>query len=201
VAAVQPAAEVALGLLDVAVAAERGIARLGDDQSLACIRLCPERGPKQRQGLEQARTERGRAEHGGMGAGISAQFGLLDETPGFIDPGRVENDAGAQKEQPRRARDAAALSRAPRPCADTSTRQPAPSAIAAVASREPASATITSRTMPAAAPETNAASVGNSARSLLCVAITTLSMTDVPQARPTRPLSIAGPARKRTVPL
>ena len=39
-----------------------------------------------------------------MGAGTSLQFGLLDETPGFIDPGRVENDAGAQKEQPRRAR-------------------------------------------------------------------------------------------------
>ena len=33
-----------------------------------------------------------------MGAGATLQFGLLDETPGFIDPGGVENDAGAQKE-------------------------------------------------------------------------------------------------------
>src|SRR5262249_13858989 len=75
-------------------------------------------------------------------------------------------------------------SRAARACADTSPRQPAPSAIAVVASREPASATITSRTMPAAAPETNAASVGSSVRSLSCVAITTLSMTLCPSSAP-----------------
>src|SRR5262245_24073143 len=93
-------------------------------------------------------------------------------------PGRRKSSQDA------RAVSAAALSRAPRPCADTSTRQPAPSAIAVVASREPASATITSRTMPAAAPETNAASVGNSARSLSCVAITTLSMIPCPSSAP-----------------
>src|SRR5262245_43706562 len=79
-----------------------------------------------------------------------------------------------------RAVAAADLRRTPRPCAEVTTRQPAPSAIAAVASREPASATITSRTTPAAAPATSAASVGSSARSLSCVAMTTLSMTDLP---------------------
>src|SRR6516165_4099341 len=92
--------------------------------------------------------------------------------------------ARRKSSQDARAASAAALSRTPRPCADISTRQPAPSAIAVVASREPASATITSRTMPAAAPETNAASVGNSARSLSCVAITTLSMIRCPSSAP-----------------
>src|SRR5260370_32295798 len=111
-------------------------------------------------------------------------------------PGRRKSSQAA------RAASAAALSRAPRPCADTSTREPAPSAIAVVASREPASATITSRTMPAAAPETNAASVGNSPRSLLCVAITTLSMIPCPSKRARHgPYLSPGPARgKRSRP-
>src|SRR5260370_8064520 len=86
VAAAQPAAEIAFGLLDVAVPAEPGIARLGDDQSLACIRLCAELGPQQRQGLEQPRTERGRADHGAMGAGATPHFALLHQTPPFTAP-------------------------------------------------------------------------------------------------------------------
>ena len=43
--------------------------------------------------------------------------------------------------------------------------QPATSATPAVSSREPPSATITSRTIPAVAPGTSAASVGTSGRS------------------------------------
>src|SRR5262245_9775289 len=183
----EAAAKVALGLRHVAVPAERVVKAPGDEQPLARIRPGADRCPEQSERLDQRGAERRPtgAERGGTAGAASAQFGLLDEAPGLFDPGGVGHGAGCEKQEPRRARGCrGGLEAAPRVCAEVSRRQPAPSAIAAVASREPASATITSRTTPAAAPATSAANVGSSARSLSCVAITTLSMSPCPQGTP-----------------
>ena len=58
----------------------------------------------------------------------------------------------------------------------TKHSQPATSATSAVASFEPPSAMITSRTLPAAAPDTNDARVGTSGRSLFNVPMMTLNI-------------------------
>ena len=76
-----------------------------------------------------------------------------------------------------RALFAAAARRTPSGSDDAKNRQPATSATPAVSSREPPSATITSRTIPAVAPGTSAASVGTSGRSESLVGMITLNMT------------------------
>src|SRR5262245_43043691 len=85
----EAAAEVALGLRDVAVPAERVIKALGEEQTLARIRPGAERRPEQSERLDQRGPERRRAgaEGSGTAGGASAQLGLLDEAPGFFDPG------------------------------------------------------------------------------------------------------------------
>src|SRR5207247_9247171 len=109
---------------------------------------------------------------------VATTLSVLHKTPALLDPTRLKDDSGQRKRSQRaRAASAPCLKRAPCDFVDSNTRHPAPSAIAAVASREPPSATITSRPRPATAPATSADSVGKSARSLLCVPITTLSMS------------------------
>src|SRR5262245_46878490 len=101
----EAAAEVALGLRNVAVPAERVIKAPGDEQTLARIRPGAERCPEQNERLDQRGAERRRtgAERGGTTGGAPAQLGLLDEAPGFFDPGGVGHRAGCEKQQPRRA--------------------------------------------------------------------------------------------------
>src|SRR5262245_3084670 len=77
----EAAAQVALGLRDVAVPAERVIKAPGDEQPLARIRPGADRCQEQSERPDQRGAERRRtgAERGGTGGGAPAQLGLLDE--------------------------------------------------------------------------------------------------------------------------
>src|SRR5215813_4475424 len=97
-----------------------------------------------------------------------------------------------------RAAFAADLRRSPSGAVSVTNRQPATSATFAVASVEPPSATITSRTIPAKAPGTSAASVGTSKTSDSCVAITTLIMDWAPHADYWPPYRVAVAANPTT---
>src|SRR5262245_55587596 len=85
-AAAEPADEVLLGILEVAVAADHVIKGLGDDQPLARVRSRAERRPQQGNRLDQGRAECCRAgtEHGRARSGAAAQLGFLDETMGLV---------------------------------------------------------------------------------------------------------------------
>src|SRR5262245_11272866 len=78
--------------------------------------------------------------------------------------------------QDARALAVASRSRAPSGPCESMISQPAISATSRVPSRDPPSATMTSRTVPAAAPATRVARVGTSARSQSSVAMMTLSI-------------------------
>ena len=92
-------------------------------------------------------------------------------------PGSRNSSHGA------RAIGGAALSRAPRGPGDISSRQPAASATSRGRVARAGVGNENFRTHPATAPGTSAASVGNSVRSLSCVAITTLSIGTIPSKR------------------
>ena len=99
-----------------AMAAERIVECLGDQQALVGTRPRAERGGKKRKGFNDHRTRAACAsapEHGRLCA--PAKFGILDEAVDLGDPGCVGHRAGPQEHQPmRRALPRRpALSRAP----------------------------------------------------------------------------------------
>ena len=157
------------------------VERLGDQQPLA--RSAARRAPHHNSANASSRVGRNVAEAARNTAawrsGAAAQLGLLDKAARLIDPGGVGHGAGLQEHEPRRAGD---IGRRLEPGAARSRR------ISGRGSRRrPQSwrfhrASRRRRRSPRARcrrprPATSAASVGSSARSLSCVAITTLSMS------------------------